>query len=129
MSLLSSLIPTAYAATTTSASTATQHGNPWMTVGMLVVFFAIFYFLLIRPQSKRAKAQRELLANLGKGEEVMTSGGIMGKIVAIDQTVVSLEITNNVIIKVQKAAITGTLPKGTLKGSAEKSGNEKGNAK
>lgn len=118
MNLLPTLIPTAYAATATPASSAAPHGSAWTTIGMLVVFFAIFYFLLIRPQSKRAKVQRELLANLGKGEEVMTSGGIMGTIVAIDQKVVSLEIANNVIIQVQKAAITGTLPKGTLKGSA-----------
>ncbi len=118
MKLLSALIPTVDAASAATSATA-QHGSPWMTIGMLVVFFAIFYFLLIRPQSKRAKAQRELLANLSKGEEVMTGGGIMGKIVAIDQALVSLEVASGVIIKVQKTAITGTLPKGTLKGTAE----------
>ncbi len=108
--------PMAYAA---PASTTAPHTSPWPTIAMLVVFFIIFYFLLIRPQSKRAKAQRELLANLGKGEEVMTSGGIMGKIIEIDQSIVSLEIANGVTVKVQKSAITNTLPKGTLKGSAE----------
>ena len=82
---------------------------------MLAVFFVIFYFLLIRPQSKRAKAQKKLLSSLGKGEEVMTTGGVMGKIVEIDQSIVSLEVANGVVIKVQKAAITGSVPKGTLK--------------
>lgn len=111
------LTSTVYAAA--PASTAAAQHSPWPTIAMLAVFFVIFYFLLIRPQSKRAKAQRELLANLGKGEEVMTSGGMMGKIIEIDQSIVSLEIANGVVIKVQKSAITGTLPKGTLKGTAE----------
>lgn len=118
MSLLSILIPTAYAAD--AAAPAAQHANsPWGTVAMLVVFFAIFYFLLIRPQSKRAKAQRQLLANLGAGEEIVTSGGIMGRIVEIDETMVSLEISKGVVIKIQKGSISGALPKGTLKGLAE----------
>jgi len=116
MSFLSNILPTAHAAP--ASGTASHGGSPWTTIGMLVVFFVIFYFLLIRPQSKRAKAQRQLLANLGKGEEVMTSGGMMGKILEIDQSIVSLEIANGVVIKIQKSAISGTLPKGTLKGSA-----------
>ena len=117
MSLLSALIPAAYAAPSSGA------GHPaassWTTIGMLAVFFVIFYFLLIRPQSKRAKTQRTLLASLGKGEEVMTTGGVMGKIIEIDQSIVSLEIANGVVIKIQKAAISGTLPKGTLKQATE----------
>ena len=116
MSLLSILIPTAYAADA-AAPAAAQHANsPWGTVLMLVVFFAIFYFLLIRPQSKRAKAQRQLLASLGKGEEVVTAGGIMGRIAEIDDTMVGLEISKGVIIRIQKGSISGALPKGTLKG-------------
>ena len=117
MSLLSLLIPTAYADTVAAPAAAAPHaqGSPWGTVIMLVVFFAIFYFLLIRPQSKRAKQQRQLLASLGKGDEVMTAGGLMGKIVEIDDNVVSIEIAHNVVIKVQKPSVTSTLPKGTLK--------------
>ena len=112
MNLLSIFFSTAYADT---AGAAPQQGSPWTTVIMLVVMFAIFYFLLIRPQSKRAKAQRELLASIGKGDEVMTSGGIMGKIVEVEDTVLSLEIAPNVVIKIQKAAIANSLPKGTIK--------------
>jgi len=108
-----SLIPTAFAAAP-AAATSSQ-ASPWSTVIMLVVFFAIFYFLLIRPQSKKAKAQRAMLANLGKGDEVATSSGIMGKIVDIADTSVTLEIASNVNIQLQKGAISSVLPKGSVK--------------
>ncbi len=111
-----SLFPTAYAAD--AAGAAPQQGGPWTTVIMLVVMFAIFYFLLIRPQSKRAKAQRQLLSELGKGDEVMTAGGLMGRISEIDENIIGLEIAPNVIIRIQKTSITSSLPKGTLKLSA-----------
>jgi preprotein translocase subunit YajC len=125
MSLFSALIPTAYAAvndtvattatTATAAAPVAHQGSPWSTVIMLVVMFVIFYFLLIRPQSKRAKAQRQLLAELSKGDEVVTASGIMGKVTDIDDNSVSIEIANGVAIKMQKAAVTATLPKGTIK--------------
>ncbi len=105
-----SLFPTAYA----QAAGAPAQGSPWSTVIMLVVFFAIFYFLLIRPQSKRAKAHREMVAALAVGDEVVTTGGIMGKIDAVDETAITVEIASNVKIKVQKAAIASVLPKGTV---------------
>jgi len=116
MNLLAMLNPisTAYADAAPGAATPST-SSPWGTVIMLVIFFIIFYFLLIRPQSKRAKEQRALLAGLGKGDEVMTSGGIMGKVTEIEDNIVSIEIANNVVIKVQKPSITATLPKGTLK--------------
>ena len=119
MSILSTLIPTAYAdtmtTTTSAAAAAPTHQSPWSTIIMLVVFFAIFYFLLIRPQSKRAKAQRELLASVGRGDEVMTAGGLMGRITEIEDNIISLEIAKNVVIKIQKSSISATLPKGTIK--------------
>ena len=119
MSLLSLLIPTVYAdaapAAAITAAPAAHQSSPWGTVIMLVVFFAIFYFLLIRPQSKRAKQQRQLLSSLNKGDEVMTSGGLMGKITDIEDNIISIEIAQNVVIKVQKPSVTATLPKGTLK--------------
>jgi preprotein translocase subunit YajC len=109
-----SFFPTAYAQATDAAAGAAHQGSPWSTVIMLVVFFAIFYFLLIRPQSKRAKAQRTLIAGLTAGDEVVTTGGIMGKIDALDETAVTLEIADKVKIKIQKAAIASVLPKGTV---------------
>ncbi len=116
LNLLSFVIPTAYAdAAPVAVAPATSSSSPWATVVMLLIFFAIFYFLLIRPQSKRAKQQRELLASLGRGDEVMTAGGIMGKVTDIEDTMVSIEIAPNVVIKLQKASVTANLPKGTLK--------------
>lgn len=81
----------------------------------LVVIFVLFYFMLIRPQMKRAKEQKNMLDALQKGDEVVTSGGQLGKIVKVGESYVSLEIAENVIVNVQKQAITTLLPKGTIK--------------
>jgi preprotein translocase subunit YajC len=115
VNFISSFFSTAHASTAaTTTTTAAHHSSPYSTVIMLVVFFVIFYFLLIRPQSKRAKQQRELLASIGQGDEVITSGGMMGKVTAIEDSIVSLEIANGVVIKVQKGSISGTMPKGSI---------------
>ncbi len=114
MNLLSFFIPTAYADVAPAAAPTTA-SSPWGTIIMLLAYFAIFYFLLIRPQSKRAKEQRQLLANLGKGDEVMTAGGIMGRVADIEDTTISLEIAPNVSIRIQKSSVTANLPKGSLK--------------
>lgn len=75
---------------------------------MLVVMFAIFYFLLIRPQQKRAKQHKELVESLKAGDQVVTAGGIHGKIVAVQDTLVTLEIASNVRIKISRGSIAGT---------------------
>lgn len=87
----------------------------WQLPIMLVVFFAVFYFFIIRPQSKRAKEHRNMLGALAKGDEVVTAGGMAGRVDEIGEAFVSVEIANNVKVKVQKHAITAVLPKGTLK--------------
>ena len=84
---------------------------------MLVGFIAIFYFLLWRPQQKRAKEHRNLIDNLAKGDEVATSGGVMGRITKVADDVVTMEIADGVQILVQKPAVAMLLPKGTLKDS------------
>ena len=84
---------------------------------MMVVFIAIFYFLLIRPQQKKAKEHQAMVTKLSAGDEVVTSGGILGKIVEVGDAFVTLEIAPNVQIKVQKFQITSLMPKGTLKSS------------
>ena len=84
-------------------------------VGMIV----IFYFLLIRPQQKRAKEHRKLVEALGKGDEIVTNGGMLGKIVDISEQYLTVEIANNVQVKIQRHAISTVLPKGSLK-AAEK---------
>jgi preprotein translocase subunit YajC len=84
---------------------------------MMVVFIAIFYFLLIRPQQKKAKEHQAMVGKLAAGDEVVTSGGILGKIVEVGDAFVTLEIAPNVQIKVQKFQVTSLMPKGTLKSS------------
>lgn len=82
---------------------------------MMVVFIAIFYFLLIRPQQKKAKEHQAMVGKLATGDEVVTSGGILGKIIEVGEAFVTLEVAPNVQIKVQKFQITSLMPKGTLK--------------
>jgi preprotein translocase subunit YajC len=86
-----------------------------MSIVLLVGFVLIFYFLLWRPQSKRAKEQRNLLAGLAVGDEVVTSGGLVGKINKVNDDFIMLSIADNVEIKLQKAAVIASLPKGSLK--------------
>jgi preprotein translocase subunit YajC len=81
----------------------------------LVVLFAVFYFLLIRPQLKQAKQHKLLVSELTKGDEVATSGGLLGKIKEVGDNFVAIEIAKDTEVKVQKQAITTVLPKGTLK--------------
>ncbi|PCM46066.1 preprotein translocase subunit YajC [Marinobacter sp. ANT_B65] len=84
-----------------------------------VIFFAgfilIFYFLIWRPQSKRAKEHKSLMSGLNKGDEVVTSGGIVGKITKVSDDFIVVEIADNVEVKIQKVAVAAALPKGTLK--------------
>ena len=84
-----------------------------------VIFFAgfilIFYFLIWRPQSKRAKEHKSLMSGLNKGDEVVTSGGMIGKIIKVSDDFIVLEVADNLEVKIQKVAIAGALPKGTLK--------------
>ena len=82
---------------------------------ILVVFVAIFYFMLIRPQQKRMKEQQAMISKLDKGDEVVTTGGILGRITDVSDTFITLEIADGVRIKVQKTQVTQLMPKGTLK--------------
>ncbi len=92
-------------------------GGQFAPLLMMVVFIAIFYFLLIRPQQKKAKEHQAMVQRLAVGDEVVTSGGILGKVIEVGETFVTLEIAENVRIKVQKFQITSQMPKGTLKSS------------
>ena len=98
-----------------AATGGAQSGGIMSLLPMLVIFMVVFYFLLIRPQSKRAKQQRELLSKLTQGDEVVTSGGMVGTIEKVTDDFIVLMISENVNITVQKAAVTTALPKGTLK--------------
>ena len=103
------LISNAYAAGPTVA------GQDLMGFLPLIVIFVLFYFMLIRPQMRRAKEQKNMLEALQKGDEVVTSGGQLGKVVKVSDSYVSLEIAENVVVNVQKPAIATLLPKGTIK--------------
>ena len=81
----------------------------------LIVIFAVFYFMLIRPQMKRAKEHRNLVAQLSKGDEVVTNGGLLGKITDLSDAFVTVEIADNVQIKLQRQSVTTVMPKGTIK--------------
>lgn len=89
--------------------------SPYGSLIMLAGFFAIFYFMLWRPQSKRMKEQRQLISNLSKGDEVVTTGGLLGKITKVTDNFVSLALAEGVEVLVQKQAIAAALPKGTMK--------------
>jgi preprotein translocase subunit YajC len=82
----------------------------------LIIIFVLFWFMLIRPQMKRAKEQKKMLSELAKGDEVVTASGQVGKITKIGEQYISLEIADGVITHVQKQSVQTLLPKGTIKG-------------
>ncbi|MCW8955749.1 MAG: preprotein translocase subunit YajC [Gammaproteobacteria bacterium] len=97
------------------AAPAAQGGDPITALLFPLGLIFLFYFFLIRPQSKRAKEHRSMVDALSKGDEVVTQGGILGKITHVGENFVSVEIADNIIIKIQKASIGALMPKGTIK--------------
>ena len=99
---------------------AAPAGDPGF-IGFLpiLLMFALLYFLMIRPQMKRAKEQKAMIEALQKGDEVITAGGILGRITKLGEAYISVEIAPNTEISVQKAAVQMVLPKGTLKSAAD----------
>ncbi len=91
--------------------------DPIMQFLPLLLIFVVFYFLLIRPQSKRAKEQKAMIQALGKGDEVVTNGGLLGRVTQVDENFITLKIADNVEVKVQRQAIATLMPKGTAKAS------------
>lgn len=96
---------------------APQQGDTTSLLFMLAVFGLVFYFMLYRPQAKRMKEHKDLIASIGKNDEVLTQGGLVGKVVKIsdekDFMVVALNENHEVVV--QKSAVTAVLPKGTIK--------------
>lgn len=91
-------------------------GNGAMSqIFLLVAFVGVFYFLILRPQSKRAKEHQTLVTGLQKGEEVITNGGLLGRIEAVTDSFLKLNLAEGVSVWVQKQAIASAVPKGTLK--------------
>ena len=81
----------------------------------LIVIFVIFYFLLIRPQSKKAKEHKQMVGALAKGDEIVTNGGVLGKIVKVGDNFIELEVADGMNLKVQRHAVSTLMPKGTIK--------------
>jgi len=81
----------------------------------LFVLIVVFYFLILRPQQKRTKEQKSMIASLQKGDEVVAAGGLLGRVSKVDENYVSVEVSDGVIIHVQKSVVQTVLPKGTIK--------------
>jgi len=88
--------------------------NPMGQGVMLAGFILIFYFLIWRPQNKRAKQHRNLVASLSKGDEIVTTGGLMGQVIRVHDNYLVLVIADGIEVKVQRQAVSAALPKGTL---------------
>jgi len=98
------------------AQDAGQQGGGSSLLFMMVIFFVIFYFLLIRPQQKQTKEHKTMVDGLGKGDEVVTSGGMLGRITKVGDNFIALEIAKDIEIKIQKNSVSNIMPKGTMKG-------------
>jgi preprotein translocase subunit YajC len=107
-SVLDLLISPAYAQ-------AAEQPSVLITFGPLIAIFVIFYFLIIRPQNKKQKEHREMVAAIAAGDEVVTAGGVLGKVASVGDQFLELDIAQNVTIKVQRHTISAVLPKGTVK--------------
>ena len=105
---MSSLIPSAFAA-------APGQPDPIMTFLPLIVLFALFYFMIIRPQMKRAKDQKSMQETIAKGDEVITAGGQVGRVVKVSEQDLTLDIGGGVESHFQRGTVQTVLPKGTIK--------------
>jgi len=90
---------------------------PYGDIMFLVLLFAVFYFLLIRPQQKRAKEHKKMVEAVAKGDEVVTNGGVLGKIIDVGDTFLTVNIAEGVDVKLQRSSVSATVPKGTIKSS------------
>ncbi len=98
-----------------AAGEPAPQGGGLQLIIMIALFFGIMYFMIIRPQSKKAKEHNAMLEALSKGDEVVTNGGILGKVVKIGDNFIELKVSDNTTMKVQRHAIASVMPKGTMK--------------
>lgn len=96
-------------------STGSPQGGGIESMLLIVLMFGVLYFLMIRPQMKRAKEHKSMIEALQKGDEVVSAGGILGRITKINESYVSLEVANGVEMQFQRSAVSVVLPKGTIK--------------
>ncbi|PPU77317.1 MULTISPECIES: preprotein translocase subunit YajC [Xanthomonas] len=117
MNLLDFLIPAAQAQAAGGAAAPGSVGG-LSTFALPIILIAVMYFLMIRPQMKRQKEHKALLDKLARGDEVITSGGVAGVITDIGENFITVEVADNVRIRVQRSAVGHVLPKGTLKSAS-----------
>lgn len=91
-------------------------GDPLTSFLPLIIIFVVFYFLLIRPQTKKAKEHKQMVEAIAKGDEVVTNGGLLGRVVKVGDNFVELELAEGIIVKLQRQAVGNLMPKGTIKG-------------
>lgn len=115
---MSFFISEAFAEPAAAAANQAQPGGANFII-MMIGMIVIFYFLLIRPQQKRAKEHREMINAISKGDEISTNGGLLGKIVELNDQYITLEIAEGVQVKCQRHAVSNVLPKGSLKAAAK----------
>jgi preprotein translocase subunit YajC len=97
------------------AQEAPPAGSGFMSLLPLILIFVVFYFFLIRPQMKQAREHKQMVEALAKGDEVVTSGGMLGKITKLGDTFIHVEIAPNVEVRIQKHSVSAVMPKGTIK--------------
>jgi preprotein translocase subunit YajC len=90
-------------------------GGGYESLILIVLMFGVLYFLMIRPQMKRAKEHKTMIEALQKGDEVVAAGGVLGRVTRINENYVTLEVSSNVEIQIQRSAVQLVLPKGTIK--------------
>ena len=98
-----------------AGTTAAPQTDGTFSLIMIAAIFVLFYFMLIRPQNKKAKEHRNLIGQLKKGDEVITTGGILAKVVSLDEQYIKVSLAEGVEVNMQKGAVSTVLPKGTLK--------------
>jgi preprotein translocase subunit YajC len=111
---MSFFISDAYA----QAAPAAQQPDLFSAMLPFVIIIVLFYFLLIRPQQKRAKEHKKMVEALAKGDEVLTSGGVLGKVTEVGEQYIDVEVAEGVVVKVQRQSVGSVLPKGTLKSAS-----------
>ena len=97
------------------AADAGPQGGGLQLIIMMAIFFGIMYFMIIRPQQKRAKEHKALIESITKGDEVIAGGGIIGKVTNVGDNFIEMSVSDNTTIKVQRQAVAQVMPKGTMK--------------
>lgn len=125
MTLLDIIISPAFA----EGAGQAQQGNVLLNLLPLILLFVVFYFLLIRPQQKKAKEHKKMVSELKVGDEIITQGGILGKVTETDEVFLQIEIATNVIITTQRNAVGTLMPKGTFKNHTKSEAQKESSSK